>query len=67
MSFTDILYTDNSRTATIKLADFGLSALVPKTALESLDSRATGSRGPLNDGVGSSFYVAPEVSPEETS
>lgn len=53
-----MLYTDKSKAAKIKLADFGLSALIPKAAL---DNQMAGSHGPLMDGVGSSFYIAPEV------
>ena len=57
----NMLYSDNTKSATIKLADFGLSVLVPKAALEAPDSHGSGSGGPLHEGVGSSYYVAPEV------
>ncbi|GAX73140.1 hypothetical protein CEUSTIGMA_g593.t1 [Chlamydomonas eustigma] len=57
----NILYSDQSADACAKLADFGLSALMPRAALEAPDRRAVGSSGPLKDGVGSSYYVAPEI------
>ncbi|KAG1660138.1 hypothetical protein FOA52_003798 [Chlamydomonas sp. UWO 241] len=57
----NLLLTDRSDTASVKLADFGLSALVPGTALQDPGSRTSDSMGLLHDSVGSPYYVAPEV------
>lgn len=53
----NILLSDNTEGATLKLADFGLSAIIPTTTSEQphLNSNM------LTDAVGTSYYVAPEV------
>lgn len=57
----NFLYTDYSDAAQIKIADFGLSVMLPQAALESPGSKNKRSSHLLHDPVGSTYYVAPEV------
>ena len=52
----NLLYADRSDDAVIKLADFGLCAMMPDAALHP-DMKS----GMLEDIVGTPYYVAPEV------
>lgn len=53
----NILLSDNTEGATLKLADFGLSAIIPTTTSEQQHLTSN----TLTDAVGTSYYVAPEV------
>ncbi|KAG1676954.1 hypothetical protein FOA52_014830 [Chlamydomonas sp. UWO 241] len=59
----NLMYSDYSKAATIKLTDFGLSAIVPQEAVKAPASRTSRKKSAalLHDAVGSTYYVAPEV------
>lgn len=57
----NVLLADRTPTTAVKLADFGLSAMLPQAAMLNPDSKDGNPKALLYDPVGTAYYVAPEV------